>query len=221
MAAPHKKPEASPLEARVAALARRLEVLERQNETRPRRRGRRASEAQGSDLALLDQLRERDGRRYRGRQMRGAVAYGGAVVFGEARVPLDEGASPPRAQRARAGPAGAGARDVGPPRPADPAARAAAAAPHEPGAAGDPGGAPLPDSSITTSRNCSPRASSPRPAAASTRSPGGRSCRCWPCWRRFLISSISLFPRPRPSSGRPRRRRPESCEPRATSSAVS
>ncbi len=83
MAAPHKKPEASPLEARVAALARRLEVLERQNETRPRRRGRRASEAQGSDLALLDQLRKRDGRRYRGRQMRGAVAYGGAVVFRE------------------------------------------------------------------------------------------------------------------------------------------
>ena len=83
MAAPHKKPEASPLEARVAALARRLEVLERQNETRPRRRGRGASEAQASDLVLLDQLRMRDGRRYRGRRMRGAVAYGGAVVFGE------------------------------------------------------------------------------------------------------------------------------------------
>jgi DNA-binding transcriptional ArsR family regulator len=71
------------MEARLAALDRRVEDLERQVRTHPTRASRSRLDGLGADLALLERLRARDGRRYRGRRMRGAVAYGGAVVFGE------------------------------------------------------------------------------------------------------------------------------------------
>ena len=83
MAAGQTKREAGSLEARLTALTRRVKALEREGRRRPERSAHAPAEALGSDLALLEQLRKRQGRRYRTKEMRGAVAYGGAVVFGE------------------------------------------------------------------------------------------------------------------------------------------
>lgn len=83
MAAQKTKPRGESLEARVAALTLRVEELEREGRRRPERGARIPAAALGSDLALLEQLRQRQGSRYRTKQMRGAIAYGGAVVFGE------------------------------------------------------------------------------------------------------------------------------------------
>ncbi len=78
------KPKTGSLEARLTTLTRRVEKLEREDRRHdPKRRMRGTSEALGSDLSLLEQLRQRRGRRYQTKEMRGAVAYGGAAVFGE------------------------------------------------------------------------------------------------------------------------------------------
>jgi ArsR family transcriptional regulator len=67
------------LDEQVAKLARRLEHLERQ----PRRRPQQPQDAAGAPLALIEHLRGRRKGRFRAKGMRGAIAYGGAVVFGE------------------------------------------------------------------------------------------------------------------------------------------
>lgn len=83
MARVREQGTAAGLEARVSALARRVVDLEREVKRRPARSSSHPPEALGADLALVEQLRRRQGRRYRTKQLQGAVAYGGAVRFGE------------------------------------------------------------------------------------------------------------------------------------------
>lgn len=73
------------LEARLLSLTQRVLRLERLagEARRGAARSRPVREPLGSDLALVEQLRRRQGPRYGTKQMRGAVAYAGAVQFGE------------------------------------------------------------------------------------------------------------------------------------------
>ncbi|MBW2734497.1 MAG: winged helix-turn-helix transcriptional regulator [Deltaproteobacteria bacterium] len=66
------------LEAQVAELLQRVDALESKLEETPA-----LASISPVDLGILDALRARQGGPYEGKEVKGAVVYGGAVTFGE------------------------------------------------------------------------------------------------------------------------------------------